>query len=101
MTEEARQRCLEPFFSTRGERGSGLGLAMVYGTVKRHRGPLDLNSAVGAGPRVTLSFPAESAPEAVAPRRSALPARSPALPAADHAPLAPPARAPDPTGYAH
>lgn len=76
MTEETRQRCLEPFFSTKGERGSGLGLAMVYGTVKRHRGTLDLNSAVGAGTRVTLSFPAESATEAEAPRRSALPARS-------------------------
>ncbi|MBF8257310.1 MAG: hypothetical protein HW375_2217, partial [Anaerolineales bacterium] len=48
MTEDVRQRCLEPFFSTKGERGSGLGLAMVYGTVKRHRGTLDLNSAVGA-----------------------------------------------------
>jgi signal transduction histidine kinase/ActR/RegA family two-component response regulator len=76
MTEDTRQRCLEPFFSTKGERGSGLGLAMVYGTVKRHRGTLDLNSAVGAGTRVTLCFPAESATEAQAPRRSALPARS-------------------------
>ena len=76
MTEETRQRCLEPFFSTKGERGSGLGLPMVYGTVKRHRGTLDLNSAVGAGTRVTLCFPAESATATEAPRRSALPARS-------------------------
>ena len=76
MTEETRQRCLEPFFSTKGERGSGLGLAMVYGTAKRHRGTLDLHSAVGAGTRVTLCFPAESAAEAEAPRRSVLPARS-------------------------
>ena len=88
MTEETRQRCLEPFFSTKGERGSGLGLAMVYGTVKRHRGTLDLNSAVGAGTRVTLCFPAESATEALAPRRSALPARSLDVLVVDDEPMA-------------
>ncbi|HEY9025124.1 MAG TPA: GAF domain-containing protein, partial [Burkholderiaceae bacterium] len=32
MDEDTRQRCLEPFFTTKGERGTGLGLAMVYGT---------------------------------------------------------------------
>lgn len=88
MTEETRQRCLEPFFSTKGERGSGLGLAMVYGTVKRHRGTLDLNSAVGAGTRVTLSFPAESATEAEAPRRRSLPARSLDVLVVDDEPMA-------------
>jgi CheY-like chemotaxis protein len=88
MTEETRQRCLEPFFSTKGERGSGLGLPMVYGTVKRHRGTLDLNSAVGAGTRVTLSFPAESATEAEAPRRRALPARSLDVLVVDDEPMA-------------
>jgi signal transduction histidine kinase/ActR/RegA family two-component response regulator len=88
MTEETRQRCLEPFFSTKGERGSGLGLPMVYGTVKRHRGTLDLNSAVGAGTRVTLYFPAASATEAEAPRRSALPARSLDVLVVDDEPMA-------------
>src|SRR4029434_7935118 len=38
MTEAVKRRCLEPFFTTKGDRGSGLGLAMVYGTVERHRG---------------------------------------------------------------
>lgn len=88
MTEETRQRCLEPFFSTKGERGSGLGLAMVYGTVKRHRGTLDLNSAVGAGTRFTFCFPAESAAEAVAPLRSVLPARSLDVLVVDDEPMA-------------
>src|SRR5476649_851257 len=36
MNEEVRRRCLEPFLSTKGDRGSGLGLSMVYGVVERH-----------------------------------------------------------------
>ena len=35
MPEDVRQRALEPFFSTKGERGTGLGLPMVYGIAKR------------------------------------------------------------------
>lgn len=76
MTEDIRQRCLEPFFSTKGERGSGLGLAMVYGTVKRHRGNLDLDSGVGVGTRVTICFPAESPAEPEVSVRSATPPRA-------------------------
>ncbi len=36
MDEETRARCLEPFFTTKGERGTGMGLAMVYGMAQRH-----------------------------------------------------------------
>lgn len=49
MTESVRQRCLEPFFSTKGERGTGLGLSMVYGIVERHRGKLEIESTAGQG----------------------------------------------------
>ena len=49
MTEEVRQRCLEPFFSTKGERGTGLGLSMVFGIVERHGGKVDIRSALGTG----------------------------------------------------
>jgi signal transduction histidine kinase len=57
MTEEVKQRCLEPFFSTKGERGTGLGLSMVYGIIERHRGRLDIESAPGEGTTFTISLP--------------------------------------------
>ncbi len=57
MDAETRSRCLEPFFTTKGERGTGLGLPMVYGTMQRHGGEIEVVSAPGEGTRVTLSFP--------------------------------------------
>ena len=57
MDEPTRRRCLEPFFTTKGERGTGLGLAMVYGAVQRHGADIDIRSAVGEGTGVTLRFP--------------------------------------------
>jgi len=58
MDEEVRQRCLEPFFSTKGQRGgTGLGLAMVYGMVQRHKGSIEIESTPGHGTCVRLIFP--------------------------------------------
>ena len=76
MDEETRRRCLEPFFTTKGERGTGLGLAMVYGVTQRHNAEIEMESAVGQGTTVRLRFPlaskaagAESnAPQAMPPR---------------------------------
>ena len=62
MDEDTRSRCLEPFFTTKGERGTGLGLAMVYGTLQRHEAEIDIHSAIGQGTTVTLSFPVAEAP---------------------------------------
>jgi DNA-binding response OmpR family regulator len=56
MDEETRRRCLEPFFTTKGDRGTGLGLAMVYGMAKRHSAGLDIDSALGKGTTVRLTF---------------------------------------------
>jgi signal transduction histidine kinase/ActR/RegA family two-component response regulator len=56
MDEETRRRCLEPFFTTKGERGTGLGLAMVYGCMQRHGADIDIRSIVGQGTTVRLSF---------------------------------------------
>lgn len=57
MTETVRQRCLEPFFSTKGEHGTGLGLSMVYGIVERHRGHLEIQSAPGQGTIFIIQLP--------------------------------------------
>jgi signal transduction histidine kinase/ActR/RegA family two-component response regulator len=58
MDEKTRRRCLEPFYSTKIQRGgSGLGLAMVYGMMQRHEGTIDVESAPGKGTSVRLTFP--------------------------------------------
>ncbi|MEO7345615.1 MAG: TonB-dependent receptor [Opitutaceae bacterium] len=56
MSEETLRRCMEPFFTTKGERGTGLGLAMVYGTVQRHGAEIEIESEVGKGTTVRLIF---------------------------------------------
>jgi signal transduction histidine kinase/ActR/RegA family two-component response regulator len=60
MDEATRRRCLEPFFTTKGERGSGLGLAMVYGIAQRHGADIGIISAPGEGTTVRLTFPPTS-----------------------------------------
>lgn len=57
MCEETRHRCIEPFFTTKGDQGTGLGLALVYGIVQRHGGLMDVKSTLNAGTTFTLSFP--------------------------------------------
>jgi CheY-like chemotaxis protein len=57
MTEEVRLKCFEPFFSTKGEQGSGLGLSVVYGSIRRHGGLVELESAVGRGTTFRISLP--------------------------------------------
>ena len=63
MDENTRRRCLEPFFTTKGERGTGLGLAMVYGMMERHGASIDIVTAPGQGTTVRLDFPACAAGE--------------------------------------
>ncbi len=58
MDEDARRRCLEPFYTTKGERGTGLGLAMVYGAVQRHSAEVEIESAEGHGTTIRLLFDA-------------------------------------------
>ncbi len=57
MDEETRRRCLEPFFTTKGDRGTGLGLPMVYGMAQRHGAQLEIDSSHGKGTTMRLRFP--------------------------------------------
>ena len=62
MDEDTRRRCLEPFFTTKGERGTGLGLAMVYGVAQRHHAEVAIDSAPGRGTTMALVFKIAAAP---------------------------------------
>jgi signal transduction histidine kinase/ActR/RegA family two-component response regulator len=66
MDEETRRRCLEPFFTTKGERGTGLGLPMVYGMVRRHSAELEIDSTLHRGTTMRIVFPAAQAKAAAA-----------------------------------
>jgi len=59
MAPEVAAHAFEPFFSTKTDgSGVGLGLAVVYGIVKRHGGQIELKTSPGTGCRFTLDFPA-------------------------------------------
>ena len=57
MPEPVRRRIFEPFFSTKGEKGSGLGLSMAYTIVQRHGGDIRVDSEPGKGATFSLSLP--------------------------------------------
>ncbi len=70
MTDEVRQRCLQPFFSTKGKQGTGLGLALVNALVERHGGTMAIDSRLGHGTTITARLPRHaSAPLPAAPAR--------------------------------
>jgi PAS domain S-box-containing protein len=75
MTEEVHRRCLEPFFTTKGDGGTGLGLSMVYGIIQRHEGTIDIQTQLNKGTTFILALPAYGRPQA--PVKTAVPAPTP------------------------
>lgn len=80
MSEEVLQRCVEPFYSTKGVgKGTGLGLSMVQGLALQSGGGFDIQSAPGLGTRVDVWLPVSSA-EVLTPADG----EGDSAPAADH-----------------
>jgi signal transduction histidine kinase len=57
MTDDVRQRIFDPFFTTRGVQGTGLGMSVAYGIVRRHSGSISIESESGNGTKVTVYLP--------------------------------------------
>jgi len=66
LAPEVVERVFEPFFTTKtAGQGTGLGLAMVYGTVMNHQGFIAVRSQVGQGSEFTLHLPVSTRPAEV------------------------------------
>jgi two-component system cell cycle sensor histidine kinase/response regulator CckA len=57
MDDIILHRIFEPFFSTKGTRGTGLGLAVTWGIVEGHGGAINVESVLGQGTRFTVRLP--------------------------------------------
>jgi len=57
MTPDVKQRLFDPFFSTKGKAGTGMGLAVSFGIIRRHDGLIDVESEQGKGTTFRISLP--------------------------------------------
>jgi PAS domain S-box-containing protein len=58
MPEDVRQRIFDPFFSTKGAQGTGLGLSVSHSIIERHEGSVSVASELGSGTTFTIDLPA-------------------------------------------
>ena len=57
MPDDVRLRAFDPFFTTKEEHGTGLGLAVSYGIIRRHGGTIECQSHLGRGTSFTITLP--------------------------------------------
>ena len=62
MSSEVQRHVFEPLFTTKGDRGTGMGLAVSAGILREHGGTIDVKSTLGEGTTFTLGFPVLLAP---------------------------------------
>ncbi len=58
MPSGTLEKCLDPFYTTKGQLGTGLGLSIAFGVVKRYKGEIGIDSEPGVGTTISMSFPA-------------------------------------------
>ena len=67
MPDDVQQKIFEPFFSTKGAHGTGLGLSVSYSIIERHSGSISVTSTPGQGTNFTIDLPSvvaeDSSPE--------------------------------------
>ena len=61
MPPEVKTRLFDPFFTTKGRAGTGMGLAVSFGIIRRHDGSIDVDSEPGRGTTFRISLPAVAA----------------------------------------
>jgi signal transduction histidine kinase/ActR/RegA family two-component response regulator len=64
MGPEVKQRLFDPFFTTKGKAGTGMGLAVSFGIIRRHEGTIDVESEPGRGTTFKISLPKVANPAA-------------------------------------
>ncbi|HEX9652415.1 MAG TPA: ATP-binding protein [bacterium] len=62
IPREDLTKIFEPFYSTKGQKGTGLGLAVVWGIIEKHGGKITVDSETGKGTRFTVRLPIEEHP---------------------------------------
>lgn len=59
IAHEEIPRIFEPFYSTKGQKGNGLGLAVIWGIIDNHNGSITVESEVGVGTTFIIRIPVE------------------------------------------